>query len=115
SPLALLAIAVAIPVLTFRPFWVGQLTAQSLVWQSANISMSPSWIITNVLGGTGHERLVQVALTVAFLALYGVALWRYARNLDVRMLWLAIAGLLWIAPMLNPWYTLWLLPAGGAE
>lgn len=111
SPLALLAIAVAIPVLTFRPFWVGQLTAQSLVWQSANISMSPSWIITNVLGGAGHERMVQVALTVAFLALYGVALWRYARNLDVRMLWLAIAGLLWIAPMLNPWYTLWLLPA----
>jgi alpha-1,6-mannosyltransferase len=113
--LALLAIALAIPVLTFRPFWVGQLTAQSLFWQSANVSMSPSWIVTSVVGLVGHDRVVQIALTVAFLALYGVALWRYARNLDLRNLWLVIAALLWIAPMLNPWYTLWLLPAAASN
>jgi len=113
--LALLAIACAIPVLTFRPFWLGKMTAQSLVWQSANVSMSPSWIATYVVGGVGHERLVQIALTVGFFALYGVALWRYARNLDLSNLWLVLAALLWIAPMLNPWYTLWLLPAAAAN
>ena len=113
--LALLVIAVAIPVLTFRPFWIGNITAQSLVWQSANVSMSPSWIVTNVVGGVGHERIVQIALTVAFLGLYGVALWRYAKNLELRNLWLVLAALLWIAPMLNPWYTLWLLPAAATQ
>lgn len=113
--LALLTVALAIPIITFRPFWMGKLTAQSLIWQSANVSMSPSWIAASIVGQVGHERFVQIALTLAFVALYGVALRRYARKLEVSNLWLVIAALLWIAPMLNPWYTLWLLPAAAAS
>lgn len=114
SALGLPVIALALLFIMFRPFWVGQVTAQSLIWQSANVSMSPSWIATYVVGGPGHERLVQLVFTAAFIAVYGVALWRYARHVDVSNLWLIIAALLWIAPMLNPWYTLWLLPAAAS-
>ena len=54
---------------------------------------------------------VTCAFAAAFAIVLARSIVRYVREGSVRLVFAAIAALLWSSPLLNPWYVQWLLPA----
>lgn len=125
------ALALGVPILLFKPFWIGPLTVASLAAHSGRIAMSLVFIAAHPFFATGHSRgavlpglaslpllglltwprIVQLAFAGAFAVVFVHAAgsaWVTGRALFV---WRAVASFIWSLPLIHPWYALWLMPA----
>jgi alpha-1,6-mannosyltransferase len=103
-------IAVAIPILLFKPFWLGSDTFASLAGQRNLIATSLPWLLTMwfptlTAAGLAAGGLIVLASVVAY------SLYRWIRADRWSEIWRVIAASLLVAPILNTWYVQWLLPA----
>jgi alpha-1,6-mannosyltransferase len=130
--LMLVVPALAVLVLTFRPFWVGLQTIGGLN-KDAQIAFSPAYLVNVLLFGPNFEtRMSSVPfaslhhvpvlhratwphlVNLCFVALFCVAaivlLVRFVRLRTVDELWKTLIAFVWASPIFNPWYFIWLAP-----
>jgi hypothetical protein len=130
------AVALAIPVAAFLPYWTGQATILSLESLDSTLGISPTWLllapfissgIANLPIATGWHgayvdalswgRLLQIALDVAVLCVVAIVTVNVARGASLRQVWRIVTAFVWTLPSVNTWYVTWLAPAvafGGA-
>jgi hypothetical protein len=120
--LATCLIAIAIPVITFFPFWVGPSTLQPLIYQLSGYRPSPAWLVAvffYVIGKSstlalGHIPIVAViafALVLAAVGVLAVSAVRYGQTRRLDEIFRSTAAVLWASASIHPWYALWLTPA----
>ena len=124
------AVALAVPAVTFAPFWAGGATMLPLLTADARLGISPTWLlslpflasgITNLpvaaglhgsyLGTLSWGRLFQDLLDVAVLAIIVIATIAVARGASLRVVWRIVTAFVWTLPSVNSWYVTWLMPA----
>ncbi|MBC5827403.1 MAG: DUF2029 domain-containing protein, partial [Candidatus Eremiobacteraeota bacterium] len=129
------ALAIGVPVICFKPFWLGPQTLYSVVGHGGTFAMSPAWMVNlpffasgraalpalgsslvlPLLGQPSWPRLVQLSFVAAFCAVALFAILRFRRSRRLEELWRATSALLWASPIIHPWYLLWLLPAAAGR
>jgi hypothetical protein len=110
------AIALAIPLLSFRPFWVGAAMFQSLQAPASSLGFSPTSIILAPLflhgpAAIAWGRLPQFAFGALVLWLAIAACVDAVRGRWLHSFWRPIVAFVWSAPSINTWYIAWLAPA----
>jgi hypothetical protein len=124
------AVALAVPVATFVPFWSGGATLLPLLDINARLGISPTWLLSIPFFATGLTNLpVAAGLHGTFLAvLTWGSLFRYvldlalliviasvtiavARGASLRSVWRIVTAFIWTLPSVNSWYVAWLVPA----
>ena len=130
------AVALAIPIASFVPFWNGHATFLSLETLDARLGVSPTWLlmlpfIANgmanspvasgwhswYLDALSWGRLLQFVLDLGVLAVVAAVTVRVARGASLREVWRIVTAFVWTLPSVNSWYVIWLTPAvafGGA-
>lgn len=124
-------VALAMPVLCFKPFWLGGRTLYSLIGHGSALAMSPTWLVSApfffagtvnqpaisglgalpLVGQASWPRLLQLALVATFAVIFAVSVVQFAKAQDWRHLWRSVTAFVWSAPIVHPWYALWLTPA----
>jgi hypothetical protein len=124
------ALALAVPAVTFAPFWTGGATMLPLLSADARLGISPTWLlslpflasgITNLpvasglhgsyLASISWGRLFQYVLDLAVLAVIATATIAVARGSSLRVVWRIVTAFVWTLPSVNSWYVTWLTPA----
>jgi hypothetical protein len=124
------AVALALPIVTFAPFWTGSATFLSLLTLDARLGISPTWLlvtpfvasgITNLpvaaglhgsyLASLSWGRLFQYVLDLALLAVVATVTIAVARGASLRQVWRIVTAFIWTLPSVNSWYVAWLTPA----
>lgn len=118
SAAACAAIALAIPIVSFAPFWAGAATFGALRWQASELGYSPTTILLAPLLAGSHglvaspwARAPQIVLGLLVVWLAIVACVRAARGTSLPALWRPIVTFMWSVPSMNSWYIAWLAPA----
>lgn len=126
-----LALALAVPILCFKPFWVGSGALNAAAGHANVLGMSPTWLIAAPLfaaglGSTpafdGHvtlplfgvptwPRVVELTMLLAFVAVAIFSFARFVRHQSYADVWRTITAFLWASPIIHPWYLLMLAPA----
>jgi hypothetical protein len=124
-------LALALPMLCFKPFWIGSQTLYSLIGHAGELAMSPQWLVDFPLFSAGiagapafgvsialpffgsltWARAVQLAATAvcAVFVIWGIA--DYVRGRRLAAMWRAIVAFTLSLPIIHPWYVLWTTPA----
>lgn len=116
-----LLIAVGLPVLCFKPFWVGGVALYATAGHINALGMSPTWLVAAPffaagMGGTIWPRAIQGAFVLAFLVVAAASFLRFTRVGRYADIWRTITAFLWASPIIQPWYLLMLAPAAaGAD
>jgi hypothetical protein len=124
------ALALAVPIATFAPFWSGSATLLPLLTVDARLGISPTWLlnipflargITNLpiaagmhgsyLASLSWGHLYQYVLNLAVLAVVITVTIAVARGASLRTVWRIVTAFIWTLPSVNSWYVAWLLPA----
>jgi glycosyl transferase family 87 len=116
SAAACVAVALAIPLVSFEPFWAGSAMFRSLQEPASSLGFSPTSIILAPLFLHGPAaipwgRLLQIALGVLVFCLALAACLDAVRGRWLHSFWRPIAAFIWSAPSVNTWYVAWLAPA----
>jgi hypothetical protein len=124
------AVALAVPIVTFAPFWAGGATLLPLLNIDARLGLSPTWLlitpflasgITNLpvaaglhgsyLASLSWGRLFQYVLDLAVLVVIASVTIAVARGASLRLVWRIVTAFIWTLPSVNSWYVAWLAPA----
>jgi len=128
------ALAVAVFVLFFRPFWYGASTTYTVVGHGGYFGMSLAWLINYPIFSAGLQngpafpgvpslplfgqpswpRVVELGLLGAFFVIAVWSWFRFIWRRDWGELWRTITAFVWTASAMHPWYGLWLSPAMAA-
>jgi glycosyl transferase family 87 len=126
------ALAAAVVVLSFRPFWVGLHTIGASA-KGYEYFFSPTYLINTLFFGPNFDdRLTAVAFpalhaipvlrhatwphlislcAIALFAVVAVTLFvRFVRRRSVDDLFATMVAFVWSTPIFNPWYFVWLSP-----
>ena len=126
-----LVIALGIPVLCFKPFWVGSAALNATAGHLNGLGMSPTWLLAlpffasdlgkmpafgvpielPYLGLLTWPRLVQLVVVAAFLVVAAWSFVRYMRDGCLAHVWRTLTAFFWASPIIHPWYLLMLTPA----
>jgi hypothetical protein len=130
---AVAAAAMAILALSYLPFWTGWRTIAAFAEKGHQQAFSPAYLISTVVLGPnfderfttaalpalravpvfGHAtwpQLIEYALLASFAIVAVVVFVRFIRTRSINNLWIAMVAFVWAAPVLNPWYLVWLSP-----
>ncbi|HLJ82582.1 MAG TPA: glycosyltransferase 87 family protein [Candidatus Eremiobacteraceae bacterium] len=113
---ACIVVALAIPALSFAPFWAGPAMFTSLQGPASALGFSPTSIILAPLFSHGQGailwgRLLQLTLGAVVLWLAIAAGISAVRGRWLPSFWRPVAAFIWSAPSVNTWYIAWLMPA----
>jgi len=108
--LACVVLALGVPVLLFVPLWPGWQALGVLFNLGSTLIISPQWLVDTWFPSLG-ARAVGIIFGIAFICIFALSVWRYARDRCGAHAFRSFAALLWTSPLLNPWYVQWLLPA----
>ena len=111
---SVVALGLAVPAAAFVPLWPGWQALGALFDLGSTLIVSPQWLVDTWLPSVG-DRAVGIAFAVAFGCVFVYSVVRYARDRTGDHVYRSFAALLWAAPLLNPWYVQWLLPAAAAS
>jgi len=130
-----LIVALAVPALCFKPFWLGTGAFEAAAGHVNVVGMSPTWLLAlpfftaglgnapafgvavelPFLGTLTWPRFVQIILVAAFGAIAVVSFGRFMRDGRLAHLWRTLTAFFWASPIIHPWYLLMLTPAAAGR
>ena len=124
------AIALAVPIVAFAPFWTGAATFIPLLTVDARLGISPTWLLSlpflargisnlpvaaglhgSYLASLSWGHLFQYVLDLAVLTAMVIVTVAVARGASLRVVWRIVTAFIWTLPSVNSWYVTWLMPA----
>lgn len=113
SSVSLVVIAIAVPIILFVPFRPSLQVLGGISNLGSTLIVSAQWLVDTWLPSLG-QFAVAMAFAVAFVAVFVYSIVRYAMDRCGDHIVRSIAALLWVSPLLNPWYVQWLAPAAAS-
>jgi len=130
-----LVIALAVPALCFKPFWLGTGALGAAAGHVNDLGMSPTWLAALPFFGAGlgnapafgiavqlpflgtlaWPRLVQLIFVAVFLVIAAISFGRFVRDGRLAHLWRTLTAFFWASPIIHPWYLLMLTPAAAGR
>jgi hypothetical protein len=108
--LALLLSSIVVPVASSVAMRVHASAFANALQLQGLVITSPRWLLQEWLGRDWTRSWVAGLFAIAFVVWIAVNIGVYARRQDSPSPQLAITGLLWLSPVINPWYVQWLMP-----